>query len=130
MKLLMVSVGSGRFAVVADAVWQIVDPGLDSGFRPGTPEDGAMLGGERYPVLDLHALTGERPLGTCVYLLLGGDGRRVALPVDAAEAIRDIAPDDIAPLPSFIFSRERRLFRGIFTDGRVPRLLLDERAIL
>lgn len=126
----MVSVGSGRFAVVADAVSQIIDPGLDSGFRPGAPEEASMLEAERYPVLDLHALTGERPAGTCVHLLLSGDGGRVVMPVDAAEAIRDIAPDDIAPLPTFIFSSERRLFRGIFSDGRVPRLLLDERAIL
>ena len=126
----MVSVGSGRFAVVADAVSQIVDPGLDPGFRRAAPQDGATLGGERFPVFDLHALTGERAPNTCVYLLLGGDGRRVAVPVDSAEAIREIAPDDIAPLPSFIFSREHRLFRGIFSDGGGPRLLLDERAIL
>jgi chemotaxis signal transduction protein len=126
----MVSVGSGRFGVAADAVAQIVDPALDAGFRREGTGDAAILGGESYPVVDLHALTGEPPQGPCVYLLLGSEGRRVALAVDAAEAIRDIAPDDIAPLPSFIFSRERRLFRGIFSDGRGPRLLLDERAIL
>jgi chemotaxis signal transduction protein len=129
MKLLLMSVGAGRFAVAADAVTQIVDPVLDAGTPRESPGDEATIGGARYPVIDLHALSGEPRTGACVYLLLEVKGRRAALPVDAAEAIREIEPDAIAPLPAYIFAPERRLFRGIFSDGRASRLLLDERAL-
>ena len=37
---------------------------------------------------------------------------------------------DIAPLPAFIFARPRRSFRGVFSDGRDPRLVLDEDGIV
>ena len=47
-----------------------------------------------------------------------------------AEAIRDVPAGDIAPLPAFIFARPRRAFRGVFSDGRDPRLLLDENGLL
>jgi len=50
--------------------------------------------------------------------------------VDSAEAIREVAASPIAPLPSFIFASSKRLFRGIFSDGREPRLLLDVDGLL
>jgi chemotaxis signal transduction protein len=128
MKLLMVSVGEGRYAVPADAVAQIVDPAIERDFHL---EDAvAVYRGERLPVLDLHAAAGERRGPSPVYLLLEGGRRRVVIAVDGAEAIRDVPAGDIAPLPAFIFARPRRAFRGVFSDGRGPRLLLDEEGIL
>jgi chemotaxis signal transduction protein len=124
MKLLMVSVGEGRYAVPADAVAQIVDPALEADFHLEDRE--AVYRGERFPILDLHAAAGERRGPSPVYLLLEGVRRRVIVAVDGAEAIRDVPAGDIAPLPAFIFAWPRRTFRGVFSDGRDPRLLLDE----
>jgi chemotaxis signal transduction protein len=128
MKLLMVSVGEGRYAVPADAVAQIVDPAVEPDFH--LEDAAAVYRGERLPVLDLHAAAGERRGAAPVYLLLAGAHRRVIVAVDGAEAIRDVPAGEIAPLPAFIFARPRRAFRGVFSDGRTPRLLLDEDAIL
>ena len=128
MKLLMVSVGEGRYAVPADAVAQIVDPALESEFR--LEESAAVYRGERLPFLDLHAAAGESPGPAPVYLLLEGPSRRLVIAVDGAEAIRDVPAGEIAPLPDFIFPQPRRVFRGVFADGRDPRLLLDEDGIL
>src|SRR2546422_1875021 len=128
MKLLMVSVGEGRYAVPADAVAQIVDPAVEVDFH--LEESEAVYRGERFPVLDLHAATGERRGPSPVYLLLEGARHRAIVPVDGAEAIRDVPAGDIAPLPAFIFARPRRAFRGVFSDGRDPRLHLDENGLL
>jgi chemotaxis signal transduction protein len=128
MKLLMVSVGEGRYAVPADAVAQIVDPALESDFHLEDAE--AVYRGERLPLLDLHEAAGERRGPSPVYLLLEGARRRVVIAVDGAEAIREVPAGDIAPLPAFIFARPRRSFRGVFSDGRDPRLVLDEDGIL
>jgi len=128
MKLLMVSVGEGRYAVPADAVAQIVDPAVEVDFH--LEESEAVYRGERFPVLDLHAVAGERRGPSPVYLLLEGARGRSIVPVDGAEAIRDVPAGDIAPLPAFIFARPRRAFRGVFSDGRDPRLLLDEDGLL
>ena len=124
----MVSVGEGRYAVPADAVTQIVDPALEADFHLEDAE--AVYRGERYPVLDLHAAAGEQPGPSPVYLLLEGERRRAIVAVDGAEAIREVPAGDIAPLPAFIFARPRRAFRGVFTDGRHPRLLLDQDGLL
>jgi len=128
MKLLMVSVGEGRYAVPADAVAQIVDPAVEADFH--LEDSAAVYRGERLAVLDLHAAAGERRGPAPVYLLLAGARRRVIIAVDGAEAIRDVPAGDIAPLPAFIFARPRRAFRGVFSDGRNRCLLLDEDAIL
>jgi chemotaxis signal transduction protein len=129
MKLLMVSVGRGRYAVAADAVAHIMDPALEPEFRREAP-DGAIYLGARYPVVDLHEGAEEVSGRSCVYLLVEGNGRRAFVPVDSAEAIRDVAPGEIAPLPTFIFARGRRLFRGLFADGQEPRLLVDVEGLL
>jgi CheW-like domain len=128
MKLLMVDVGEGRYAVPADAVTKIVDPALEAGFHLEDCE--AVFQGERLPLFDLHAAAGERRGPAPVYLLLQGARRRGVVAVDGAESIREVSPGDIAPLPAFIFARPRRAFRGIFPDGAVSRLLLDEDALL
>ena len=129
MKLLMVDVGRGRYAVAAEAVERIIDPALEPDFEEDPETGEATDGRSRFPVLDLHGATGEFSGGSCVYLLLGAAGRRAALRVDTAEAIRDVPPSSIAPLPAFIFAEPKRLFRGVFSDERGPRLLLDESAL-
>ena len=128
MKLLIVSVGEGRYGVPADAVAQIVDPALEADFHLEEAE--AVYRGERFPVLDLHAVADERRGPSPVYLLLEGARRRAIVAVDGTEAIREVPAGDIAPLPAYIFARSRRAFRGVFPDGRDPRLLLDEDGIL
>ncbi|PYS97551.1 MAG: hypothetical protein DMF50_00235 [Acidobacteria bacterium] len=125
MKLLLISVGRGRYAVAADAVTRILDPERQPDFRREGGGGDAIERGVRYPVLDLHAAAGETPGPSCVYLMVEGRGGRAVLPVDSAEAIREVAASAIAPLPSFIFASPKRLFRGIFSDGLEPRLLLD-----
>ena len=70
MKLLMVSVGDGLYAVSADAVAQIVDPALESDFH--LEESEAVFRGERFPFLDLRDAAGERRGPYPVYLLLEG----------------------------------------------------------
>jgi chemotaxis protein histidine kinase CheA len=127
MKLLLVNVGRGRYAVAADAVTRIIDPELEPGspLLPGRTGDDA----EAYPVLDLHAASGEMPRGSTVYLVLEAEGRRTAVPVDSAEEICEVPATAIAPLPPFIFASAPRLFRGLFHDPAGPRLLLDERAL-
>ena len=127
MKLLMVNVGEGRYAVPADAVTQIVDPAIEPEFRLEKSE--AVFRGERFTLFDLHAASGEHPGATPVYLLLQGVRRRAIVAVDAAESIREVPAGDIAPLPPFIFARPRRVIRGVFLDGDGPRLLLDEDAL-
>jgi chemotaxis protein histidine kinase CheA len=129
MKLLMVSVGRGRYAVTAEAVERIIDPALEPGFQEDLQTGEAGSGQARYPVLDLHEAAGESPGRSCVYVLLGSSDRRAVVRVDSAEAIRDVPAASIAPLPAFIFEGSKRLFRGVFSDDREPRLLLDESAI-
>jgi len=130
MKLLLVSVGEGRYAVAAEAVAQIMDPALDPKFHrePGAGE--LIYHGGRCPVVDLNGTVGDEEGGASLFLVLEGKGRRVMVPVDAAESIQEIPGTEIAPLPSFIFAAGRGLFRGLFSDGRVPRLLLDEAVLL
>ncbi|HEX9427183.1 MAG TPA: hypothetical protein VGA64_05295 [Candidatus Polarisedimenticolia bacterium] len=122
MKLLMVSVGAGRYAVAAEAVAKIMDPALDPGFRHEGNSAEAIHDGTRYPVVEIDP--GARGAGG-LYLLLGKGGARALMPVDSAESIQDVSGTAIAPLPTFIFAGARRPVRGIFADGRTPRLLLD-----
>lgn len=128
MKLLMVSVGEARYAVQADAVTQILDPAQEADFQLGEAE--AFFRGERLPLIDLHAAAGERRGPSPVYLLLEGARSRAFVPVDGAEAIREVPATAIAPLPPFIFPRPGRAFRGVFSDGHAPCLLLDLDGIL
>lgn len=128
MKLLMVSVGKARYAVQADAVRQILDPAQETDLH--LEESQAVFRGERIPLIDLHAAAGERRGLSPLYLLLEGARRRAIVPVDGTEAIREVPAADIAPLPPFIFPRPGRAFRGVFSDGHAPRLLLDQDGIL
>jgi chemotaxis signal transduction protein len=128
MKLLMVSVGEARYAVQADAVTRILDPALEADFH--LEESEAVFRGERFPLIDLHAAAGEERGRSPVYLLLEGGRRRAIVSVDGTEAIREIPATAIAPLPPFIFQRPGRVFRGVFSDGSEPRLLLDQDGIL
>src|SRR3989442_4696246 len=109
MKLLMVSVGEGRYAVPADAVVQIVDPAVEVDFH--LEESEAVYRGERFPVLDLHAVAGERRGPSPVYLLLEGARGRSIVPVDGAEAIRDVPAGGISPPSAVIFARPPRAVR-------------------
>jgi chemotaxis signal transduction protein len=129
MKLLMVSVGQGRYAVSADAVARILDPELEPELRRAVQEGQAAVEGQPVRIVDLHRLAGETRTGTGVFLLVRLGSARTLLPVDQAEAIREVAPSAIAPLPPFIFAGEKRLFRGVFDDGERARLLLDEEAL-
>ncbi len=130
MKLLMVSVGSGRFAVAADAVVQILDPALDRDVRPEAESGEVVWRGRRHRVAEWPEVLRRNPGGHAgLYLVLRHPLRDCALPVDSADTIQEIPPAAIAPLPAFIFSGGRRLFRGIFFDGQEPRLLLDVGAI-
>ncbi len=129
MKLLMVNVGRGRYALAAEAVHRIIDPALEPGFREDREAGEAIDNSGRYPVIDLHEMAGEAPGDSALYLLLGGSKGRSVMRVDSAEAIRDVAAASIAPLPAFIFTDPKRLFRGIFRDESGPRLLLDESAL-
>lgn len=124
MKLLMVSVGESRYAVPADIVTQILDPALEGDFRVERSQ--AVYRGERLPVLDLHAAAGERHGEARVYLVVEAARSRAIIPVDGADSIRDVPSGAIAPLPPYIFSRPDRVFRGVFSDGGEPRLLLDQ----
>jgi chemotaxis protein histidine kinase CheA len=129
MKLLMVSVGQGRYAVAAEAVERIIDPALEPGFQEDLQTGETRDHEVRYPVFNLHEVAGEQPGQTCVYVLIGTPSGRAVVRVDSADAIRDVPAASIAPLPAFIFEASRRLFRGVFPDDRGPRLLLNESAI-
>jgi len=129
MKLLLVSVGRRRYAVAADAVARIMDPTLEPDFRREAGSEEATHRGVRYPVIDLHGAVDRGPGGPPLYLVVETGSGRAMVPVDGAEAIREIPGTAIAPLPSFIFAGERRLFRGVFSDGHWPRLLLDADAL-
>jgi chemotaxis protein histidine kinase CheA len=129
MKLLMVSVGRGRYAVSADAVARILDPQLEPQLRQVDRDGKASVEGQPTRVVDLHRLAGERWEGAGVFLLVQSGGGRTLLRVDQAEAIRDVPPSAIAPLPPFIFAGDRRFFRGVFDDGAFARLLLNEEAL-
>lgn len=127
MKLLMVSVGAGRYAVAADAVEKIMDPALDPDFRREEDASEAVHEGTRYPVVGIEP---GAPGRGSLYLLLGRGENRALMPVDSAESIQEVSGTAIAPLPSFIFAGARRPVRGIFSDGRAPRLLVDVEALL
>jgi chemotaxis signal transduction protein len=130
MKILLVRVGRGRYAVAANAVSRILDPTTDTTFRLEQTTGDLVCGEVRYSVIDLHGTTGERRQARALYLLLEDAPRRVVVAVDGAEEIREVPADAIAPLPSFIFATRRRLFRGIFADAEGPTLLLDEKGLL
>ena len=130
MKILLVRAGRGRYAVAADAVSRILDPSTETNFHLEQTTGDAICRGARYPVVDLHEATGERAATPGLYLVLEDAPCRVAVAVDGAEAILEVPADAIAPLPSFIFATQRRLFRGVFVDEEGPRLLLDEKGLL
>lgn len=130
MKILLVRVGRGRYAVAAHAVARILDPSTDATFRLEETTGDLVCGGVRYSVVDLHGAMGERTESRALYLLLDDAPRRVVVAVDGAEEIREVPADAIAPLPSFIFATRQPLFRGIFADGDEPRLLLNERGLV
>ncbi|MGH9750504.1 MAG: chemotaxis protein CheW [Candidatus Polarisedimenticolia bacterium] len=129
MRLLLVRVGGLRLAVSADAVARIVDPAVEGDFLPGGPGGRIRWRGTEYPAVDLRGVAGEPKGGEAVYLLVDRGRTSVFLRVDAAETIRDVAADRIAPLPPFIFATPRRFVRGLFADPDGPRLLIDEGAI-
>jgi chemotaxis signal transduction protein len=129
MQLLMIRVGDGCFAVAADAVTHIVDPAIEPGFERAPGAERARWRGADLPVLDPARTLGTGGGTPGLFLLIEGAGGSALLPVDAAEAIRDIRADAIAPLPDFIFAGARRVVRGVFEDGGRPRLLLDETAL-
>lgn len=128
MKFLMVNVGQARYAVQADAVRRILNPAQEAGLDVEGAE--AVFRGERLRLIDLHAAAGEPRGRAPVYLLLEGSRRRALVPVDGTEAIRDVPAADIAPLPPFIFARPGHVFRGVFSDGPSPRLVLDQDGML
>src|SRR5437773_12065267 len=103
MKLLMVSVGEGRYAVPADIVTQILYPALEGDFRVERSE--AVYRGVRFPVLDLHAAAGERPGVATGYRVIESSRNRAAVPVDGADSIRRVPSTALPPLPSSSFSR-------------------------
>ncbi len=115
--------------MAAEAVERIIDPAQEADFEADSKTGEATDGRDRFPIFDLHEAVGESTGASCVYLLLAGAGRRAVVRVDTAEEIRDVPPSEIAPLPAFIFAERRRLFRGVFSDERGPRLLLDESAL-
>jgi chemotaxis signal transduction protein len=128
MKFLMVSVGQARYAVQADAVRRILDPAQEADLHVQEAE--AVFCGERLRLIDLHAAAGE-PRGCApVYLLLESSRSRALVPVDGTEAIREVPATDIAPLPPFIFASPGHVFRGVFSDGPSPRLVLDQDGML
>src|SRR2546428_3828080 len=90
MKLLMVSVGEGRYAVPADAVAQIVDPAVEVDFH--LEESEAVYRGERFPVLDLHAVAGGRRRPSPQFLLPGGAAGPALVPVAGAHAHPAVPP--------------------------------------
>src|SRR6185295_5625364 len=128
MKFLMVSVGQARYAVQADAVRRILDPAQEADLH--LEGAGVVFRGERLLLIDLHAAAGEPAARAPVYLLLEGSHRRAIVPLDGTEAIQDVPASDIAPLPPFIFARPGRVFRGVFSDGPSPRLVLDQDGML
>lgn len=128
MKFLMVSVGQARYAVQADVVRRILDPTQEEDLH--LEQSGAVFQGERLRLIDLRAAAGAPPARALLYLLLEGSRSRAIVPVDGTESIRDVAPADIAPLPPFIFARPARVFRGVFSDGPSPRLVLDQDGML
>jgi len=128
MKFLMVSVGQARYAVQADAVRRILDPVQEADLHVEGAE--AVFCGERLRLIDLHAVAGEPRGREPVYLLLEGSRSRALVPVDGTEAIREVPAIDIAPLPPFIFASPGRVFRGVFSDGGSPRLVLDQEGML
>jgi len=128
MKLLLVNLGRGRYAVAADVVARILDPATEIDFHLENRSREVTYRGSRIRVASLH---GEQQMArVCVYLVLEVRGRRALLPVDDAEAIRDVPAAAIAPLPPFIFARQERSFRGVFSDRGEARLVLDVENIL
>src|SRR5256885_14758041 len=101
MKLLMVNVGEGRYAVPADAVEQIVDPALEGDFH--LEESEAVFRGERFPLVDLHAAAGERRGPAPVYLVLHWGRRRAVIAGGRAQAIRGGSAGGTGPPPGLIF---------------------------
>jgi len=131
MKLLLVSVGRGRYAVAADAVARILDPATEIDFHPEGRDPEVTYRGSSVTLVNLDQGQEVRlPGGSRVYLVLEARGKRALLPVDGADAIREVPAAAIAPLPPFIFERQARRFRGIFSEGGEPRLVLDVEEIL
>jgi chemotaxis signal transduction protein len=129
MRLLMISIGGGRFAVPADAVTRILDPAIEDDLRilPGGRR--ATWRGREIRVVDPLARPADGGAPGRIYLVIEVRGDGVLLPVEAAEAIQDVPADAIAPLPDFIFARPGRTVRGVFAGAAGPRLLLDEAAL-
>jgi chemotaxis signal transduction protein len=125
MKLLMLSAGCGRYAVPADAVTRIMDSAGARELRAGSTSGVPDRAGEAIPVFDLRGPAGGADPAGGVYLLVEREGGVALVAADDAEAIREVPGADIAPLPSFIFSGASRIFRGLFSDGRSQRLLVD-----
>jgi chemotaxis protein histidine kinase CheA len=131
MKLLLVSVGHARYAVAADAVAGILDPSKGTDLNLGGLNREVTYRGSKVALVRLD--TGQEeshPDRSRIFLVLEAAGKQALLPVDGAEAIRDVPATAIAPLPPFIFARQEKRFRGIFEEGGEPRLVLDVEGFL
>lgn len=128
--LLVVRVGSERFAVPLEAVDELVEaPHLRA--VPGAPENllGLFtLGGALLPLYSPAAILGAESKGEQLALVMRGGQSRVALAVDDADDVITVALSDVLDAPRT--GRHDDIVLGvIWRDGDLLTLL-DARAVV
>jgi len=128
--LLVVRIGSERFAVPLDAVDELVEsPHLRT--VPGAPENllGLFpLGEALLPLYSPAAILGAEPIGEQVALVMRGGRARVALAVDDADDVISVSLSQVRDAPRT--GRHDDVVLGvIWSDGDLLTLL-DARAVV
>jgi len=128
--LLVVRIGSERFAVPLESVDELVEsPHLRT--VPGAPEDllGLFtLGQALLPLYSPAAILGAEPIGEQVALVMRGGRARVALAVDDADDVISVSLADVLEAPRT--GRNDDVVLGvIWSDGDLLTLL-DARAVV
>lgn len=128
--LLVVRIGSERFAVPLEAVDELVEaPHLRR--VPGAPENllGLFtLGDAMLPLYSPSAVLGATPVGEQVALVMRGGRARVAIAVDDADDVISISLADVVDAPR-TGQHDDVVLGVIWSDGELLTLL-DARAVV
>lgn len=127
-RLLIFSVGAGRFAVFVEDVLGVQDP-AEIGAVAGR---GVMFQGQQVDAVDARRIwwSGVDPPATArapAVIIVGSGGGAIALMVDRIEGIVDGV--EMRPLPSVVAPFVKDVFRGITLHADGSRLVVDPAAL-
>jgi len=124
-RLLTFSVGSGRFAVLLEAVLGILEPAGTAAATGGC----VLFHGREVAAFDVRRLWTDDvgPAAAPAAIIVGGGGEPTALLVDRVEGI--VEGVEMRPLPALVAPFAREAFFGVTLHPDGSRLVIDPSAL-